>query len=95
MRLDWNAFHRGLVASDGPRSVVTEDPETPEAMALRMYARTAPLRANAILEKLASSIPERKFAERELICFEIFMVDLSQILILTVVTPCNLSRLSS
>lgn len=67
MRLEWNAFRRGMVASDGPRSIVTEDPETPEAAALRMYARSAPLRASAILAQLASSIPDRKFTERELI----------------------------
>ncbi|PNF30116.1 hypothetical protein B7P43_G03141 [Cryptotermes secundus] len=58
MRLEWNAFRRGMVASDGPRSIVTEDPETPEAAALRMYARSAPLRASAILAQLASSIPD-------------------------------------
>jgi hypothetical protein len=67
MRLDWNAFHNGMIASDGARSIVTEDPETPEAVALRMYARTAPLRARAVLAKLASSIPDGKFAERKLI----------------------------
>jgi hypothetical protein len=61
--MEWNAFRRGVVASDGPRSIVTEDPETPEAAALRVYARTAPLRATAILAQLASSIPDRKFME--------------------------------
>lgn len=64
MRLDWNAFRRGMVASDGPRSIVTEDPDIPEAAALRMYARTAPLRASAILAQLASSIPDRKFTDK-------------------------------
>lgn len=63
MRLEWNAFRRGMVASDGSRSIVTEDPETPEAAALRMYARTVPLRASAILDQLANSIPDRKFTE--------------------------------
>jgi hypothetical protein len=64
MRLEWNAFRRGIVASEGPRSIVTEDPETPEAAALRMYARTAPLKASAILAQLANSIPDRKFTGR-------------------------------
>jgi hypothetical protein len=66
MRLEWNAFRRGMVASDGPRSIVTEDPETPEAAALRTYARTAPLKASAILAQLASSIPDGKFSGRDL-----------------------------
>jgi len=65
MRLDWNAFRRGMVAAEGPRSIVTEDPETPEATALRMYARTAPIKASAILAQLASSIPDRKFTGRD------------------------------
>lgn len=66
MRLDWNAFRRGMVAAEGPRSIVTEDPETPEATALRMYARTAPTKASAILAQLVSSIPDRKYTGRDL-----------------------------
>jgi hypothetical protein len=65
MRLEWNAFCRGMLASDGPRSIVTEAPVTPEAAALWMYARSALFRASAILAQLASSIPDRKFTETE------------------------------
>lgn len=66
MRMEWNTFRRGMVAAEGPRSIVTEDPETTEATALRMYARTAPTQASAILAQLVSSIPDRKFTGMDL-----------------------------
>lgn len=66
MRMEWNAFRRGMVAAEGARSIVTVDPETPEATALRMYARTAPIQASAILAQLVSSIPDRKFTGMDL-----------------------------
>ncbi|XP_069701481.1 meiosis-specific with OB domain-containing protein [Periplaneta americana] len=58
MRLEWNAFRRGMAASESMCSIVTEDPDIPEAAALRIYARSAPLRPTAILAQLASSIPD-------------------------------------
>ncbi|XP_046994040.1 meiosis-specific with OB domain-containing protein [Schistocerca americana] len=58
MRVEWNAFKRGMVASDGLRTIITENPDTSEAMMLRAFARTAPVKPSAILEQLASTIPD-------------------------------------
>ena len=60
VRVDWNTFHRSTATSEGPRTIVTEGPDISEAIALRSYAHTAPISANAILAKLASSIPDRE-----------------------------------
>ncbi|XP_067002279.2 meiosis-specific with OB domain-containing protein [Anabrus simplex] len=58
MRVEWNMYKRSIMASDGNRTVVTENPDTPQAVALLRYARTAPIQATAILDHLANSLPD-------------------------------------
>ncbi|PSN32080.1 hypothetical protein C0J52_19238 [Blattella germanica] len=54
VRLEWNAYRHGMVAAEGPRSIITEDPDLTEATTLKAYALTAPIKATAILAQLAT-----------------------------------------
>ncbi|KAJ9578528.1 hypothetical protein L9F63_005257 [Diploptera punctata] len=58
IRVDWNSYRRGMAATEGPRTIITENPDTIEAQTLRSYALTAPIKASAILAQLANSIPD-------------------------------------
>ncbi|XP_014242888.2 meiosis-specific with OB domain-containing protein [Cimex lectularius] len=57
IKIKWNAFRRSLYGDIGPRTIVTENPDTKEAMALAQFASTAPLQPVAIVDMLAELMP--------------------------------------
>lgn len=60
IKLEWNNFNKAIVGRIIGRTVITEDPHTAEAEALRVYARHAPILRSAVLDRVSQDIPDRK-----------------------------------
>lgn len=63
IRVEWNNFRRGMVANDTNRTIITENPEFPEAQKLRDYLQKAPpsFGRNTALDRLVYNYPDRRF----------------------------------
>ncbi|KAK6637970.1 hypothetical protein RUM44_008394 [Polyplax serrata] len=55
VRLEWDNYRSAATANITARTVVTENPKTKEAIALRNYAKTAPIQPTAVLEYFAQN----------------------------------------
>jgi hypothetical protein len=56
----WDEYKKRRVISLTSASIVTEDPNVPEAIAVRNYARNAPINFNEIMEDMSKRIPDCK-----------------------------------
>jgi hypothetical protein len=59
-RVKWDEYKKCKVISLTSASIVTEDPNVPEAIAVRNYARNAPINFNDIMEDMSKRIPDCK-----------------------------------
>ncbi|XP_054288214.1 meiosis-specific with OB domain-containing protein [Macrosteles quadrilineatus] len=58
VKLDWNNYRKRICAAVTGRTVITENPDCPEAIQQRNHARTAPTVAVAILDHLATNFAD-------------------------------------
>lgn len=61
IKLEWNNFTKCIVGRVFGRTVITEDPYTAEAEALRVYSRHAPISRNAVIDQVSQNFPDRNF----------------------------------
>jgi hypothetical protein len=59
-KVKWDEYKKCKVISLTSASIVTEDPNVPEAIAVRNYARNAPFNFNDIMEDMSKRIPDCK-----------------------------------
>lgn len=56
VKMRWNSFHNSCVPEFNSKTVITVDPQTPDAECLSVYARAALLQPSAIIDNLANNI---------------------------------------
>ncbi|KAJ1523014.1 hypothetical protein ONE63_002149 [Megalurothrips usitatus] len=56
IRMKWNNFRNSCIPTVTSKTIITVDPQVPDAECLRVYAHAAPLQATAIIDYLASNI---------------------------------------
>ena len=61
VRLGWNSFRKSITGTVSNRTVITEDPKTPEADVLRIYASTVLIDSAQILDQ-ACRVIDGKFS---------------------------------
>ncbi|XP_075225582.1 meiosis specific with OB domains hold'em [Lycorma delicatula] len=58
LRVDWNEYKKAMTGTVTSRTIITENPSTTEANALKNFARTAPVKPRAVLTQLATNYPD-------------------------------------
>jgi len=62
-KIKWDEYKQCKIISLSSSTVITEDPNVPEAVAIRTYARGIPINLNEILENMSNRIPDRNFLQ--------------------------------
>ena len=69
IRMKWNQFRQSCIPTVNSKTIITVDPQTPEAECLRVYARAAPLQPTAIIDYLTSNIVDGMILKEKLLMY--------------------------